>query len=81
MNKVKQKEFYGKVLMIAIAVLAAVWISFAWTAMTGLTWAGRYSRGGRIATEKDRTRSRHIAVLTTMIAAPVALWSAMQWRR
>ena len=66
--------------MVAIAFLFAAWLSFAWTAMTGLTWASRTARG-RIATEDDRARSRHAAVLTTVIAGPVALWAAMKRRQ
>ena len=81
MNKVKQKVLYGKVLMIAILFMVVPWIIVVWTETTGLTWAGRYSRGGRIATEKDRTRSRHVALLSTVIAAPVAFWAATQRRR
>ena len=80
MDKVKQKELYGKILMIAILFIVVPWIMFVWTATTGLTVATRYSRG-RIATEADRTRSRHAAVLSTVIAAPVALWAGMQRRR
>lgn len=81
MNKAKRREVYGKVLMIAILFMVVPWIPAVWTATTGLTWAGRYSRGGRIATEEDRTRSRHVAVLSTVIAAPVAFWAATQRRR
>jgi hypothetical protein len=80
MNKVKQNELYGRILMIAIAFIAAAWVSVAWTALTGFTFATRWSRG-RVATEQDRTRSRHIAVLTTVIAGPVALWAGMKRRR
>jgi heme/copper-type cytochrome/quinol oxidase subunit 2 len=78
-NKVKRKELYGKLLMIAILFMVVPWIMVVWTAMTGLTWAGRYSPG-RIANEEDRTHSRHVAVLATVIAAPVAFWAAMKRR-
>ena len=80
MNDAKRRELYGTILMIAILFIVVPWIVVVWTETTGLTWAGRYSRG-RIATEDDRTRSRHAAVLSTVIAAPVALWAATQRRR
>jgi hypothetical protein len=32
-----KRELYGKVLMVAIAALFAVWVPIAYTAMTGLT--------------------------------------------
>ncbi|HEX6099496.1 MAG TPA: hypothetical protein VF432_24495 [Thermoanaerobaculia bacterium] len=75
-----RKDPYGALFTLAIASLVAVWLSFAWTAVTGLTLATRSSRG-RFATEEDRARSRHIAVLTTVIAVPVALWAGMMRRR
>ena len=76
----KRKELYGTILMIAILFMVVPWIMVAWTETTGLTWARRY-RYGRIATEEDRTSSRHAAVLATVIAAPVAFWAATQRRR
>ncbi len=80
MTQPSQKDFYGKLLLIAVAFLAAAWLSFTWTATTGLTFATRRAPG-RIATEEDRTRSRHLVVLVTVIAGPVALWAAMNRRR
>jgi len=79
MDKVKRKELYGKILMIAILFMVVPWIMVVWTETTGLTWAGKYTPG-RIATEKDRTRSRHVAVLSTVIAAPVVFWAAIKRR-
>lgn len=66
--------------MITVAFLCVAWLSFAWTAMTGLTFATRSARG-RVATEEDRARTRHIAVLTTVIAGPIALLAARMKRR
>ena len=80
MDKVKRKELYGKILMIAILFMVVPWIMVVWTETTGLTWAGKYTPG-RIAAEDDRTRSRHVALLSTVIAAPVAFWAATQRRR
>ena len=76
---VSQKDLRGKVLTIALAFLAAAWLSFLWTAMTGLTFATRRAPG-RIATDEDRVRSRHLVVLVTVIAGPVALWAATKRR-
>lgn len=75
-----RKDPWGALLTLAIAFLFAVWLSFAWTAATGLTFATRSSRG-RVATAEDRARSRHIAVLTTIIAGPAALLAALKRRR
>ena len=80
MDKMKLRELYGKILMIAILFIVVPWIMVIWTATTGLTVATRSARG-RIATEEDRTRSRHVAVLATVFAAPVAFWAGMQRRR
>ena len=75
MDQEKRRALYGNILTIAIAMLFVAWTMFIWTATTGLTFATRSSRG-RIASEKDYNRSKAIVVLTTIIAGPVALWSA-----
>ena len=80
MNKMKRKELWGRILTIALAFVIAPWIMFGWTAATGLTFATRSARG-RPAAEEDRQRVRHIAVLSTVFAGPVALWSAMMRKR
>jgi hypothetical protein len=79
-SAMNRKDPYGALLTLAIAFLVVVWLSVAWTAITGLTFATRTARG-RVATEEDRARSRHIAVLTTAIAGPLALWAGMMRRR
>ena len=66
--------------MVAVMSIVVVWLSVAWTAMTGLTWATR-SAPGRNASEEDRTRARHVAVLTTVIAGPIALLAARKRRQ
>lgn len=76
----KRKDLRTSILTLAIAFLFAAWMRFAWTATTGLTFATRSARG-RVATEEDRANSRHIAVLTTILAGPVALWAAMAKKR
>ena len=74
-----KRERYDQILMIAIAALVAAWLGFVWTAATGLTLTA-HSRPGRFATEDDRARVQTIAVLTTVIVGPVALWAAMKRR-
>lgn len=82
MNKVKRRELWSNVLMLALAALIAAWLGFAWTAATGLTFVGSRSYSeGRWANAEDRTRVRHVAVMTTVIAGPVALWAAMMRKR
>jgi uncharacterized membrane protein YhaH (DUF805 family) len=76
----KRREFWNNILILAIAAFAVAWVSFAWTAMTGLTFVTRSARG-RVANAEDRTHTRTVAVLTTVIAAPVALLAAMQRKR
>lgn len=77
MNPRRRRDIYSNLLIIAIAALIAAWMSFAWTFTTGLTFTTRSSRG-RIATEADSNRSKHIAVLTTIVAGPMAWWSALK---
>lgn len=76
----RRREFWNNILLIAIAAFVVAWVSFAWTATTGLTFVTRTATG-RFANAEDRTRSRTVAVLTTVIAAPVALLAAMQRKR
>ena len=75
----RQRELSSKILLIAIAVLVAAWLRFAWTAATGLTFTTRSARG-RVATEDDRASAQTIAVMTTVLVGPVALWAAMKRR-
>ena len=68
------------VLVYAILFLTAGWVSCTWTATTGLTFTAYQPpyKLGRIATEDEIEHSRHVAVLTTIIAGPIAVWAALK---
>lgn len=75
----RRKELWDNILIIAVAAVVVAWVAFVWTSTTGLTFVTR--SGGRIANAEDRTRTKTVAVLTTVIAVPAALLAAMQRKR
>ena len=82
MNDEKRKELWNNLLMVAIMAIVVSWLAFAWTTSTGLTFAGgRSNVEGRWANAEERVRVRHVAVLTTVFAVPLALWAAMMRKR
>ena len=68
------------VLVYALLFLTAGWVSCTWTATTGLTFTvyGAPYSPGRVATEDEIEHSRHVAVLTTIIAGPIAVWAVLK---
>ena len=79
--RVEMRERFGRfILWLSLAFVGATWFSWVWASLTGRTFLAAYQIGtpNPIA---DPARELRIAVLTTVIVAPFALWGMMLRKR
>jgi hypothetical protein len=67
----RSNDLYGSITMVALIIIAAVWVGYVWEATTGVTVASRRHLGHN-STPEHLASTRRTAIGTTVVFGVVA---------